>query len=62
LITGWLEADQDYRVSWILDQLGAHGYLCEENRILKGKANENGRLRFTDDEYRSLVGAVLAMG
>jgi len=35
-------------------------YLQAENRILKSKIK--GRLRFTDDERRSLVTAALAMG
>jgi len=35
-------------------------YLRLENRILKSKVK--GRLRFTDDERRSLVEAALAMG
>jgi len=35
-------------------------YLQMENRVLKSKIN--GRLRFTDEERRSLVAAALAMG
>lgn len=35
-------------------------YLCLENKILKSKIQ--GRIRFTDDERRSLAGAALAMG
>jgi putative transposase len=37
-------------------------YLRLENRILKEKAQANGRLRFTDEERRSLTEAALAMG
>ncbi|HUT73420.1 MAG TPA: hypothetical protein VM221_01130 [Armatimonadota bacterium] len=37
-------------------------YLRLENRILKEKAQANGRLRFTDEEPRSLMEAALAMG
>jgi len=37
-------------------------YLRLENRILKDKADANGRLRFTDEERRSLTEAALAMG
>jgi len=37
-------------------------YLRLENRILKEKAQANGRLRFTDEERRSLMEAALAMG
>jgi hypothetical protein len=37
-------------------------YLRLENRILKGKGQANGRLRFTDEERRSLMEAALAMG
>ena len=33
-------------------------YLREENRVLKTKAEKHGRLRFTDDERRSLVEAI----
>ena len=39
-----------------------NAYLREENRILKDKAREKGRLRFTDDERRCLVEAALALG
>ena len=35
-------------------------YLREENRILKEKVS--GRIRFTDEERRSLVAAALALG
>ena len=35
-------------------------YLRTENRVLQSKIN--GRVRFTDDERRSLVDAALAMG
>ena len=35
-------------------------YLCLENKILKSKIK--GRIRFTNDERRSLVDAALAMG
>jgi len=37
-------------------------YLRLENRILKEKAQANGRLCFTDEERRSLTEAALAMG
>jgi len=37
-------------------------YLRLENRILKEKAQANGRLRFTDEERRSLTEAALALG
>jgi len=37
-------------------------YLRLENRILKEKAEANGRLRFTDEQRRSLTEAALAMG
>jgi len=37
-------------------------YLRLENRILKEKAQATGRLRFTDEERRSLTEAALAMG
>jgi hypothetical protein len=39
-----------------------NAYLREENRVLKAKAEKHGRLRFTDDERRSLVEAALALG
>jgi len=37
-------------------------YLRLENRILKEKAEANGRLRFTDEKRRSVMEAALAMG
>ena len=37
-------------------------YLRVENRILKEKAEAKGRLRFTDEDRRSLMEAALAMG
>ncbi|MFH1087474.1 MAG: hypothetical protein V1737_02655, partial [Chloroflexota bacterium] len=37
-------------------------YLRLENRILREKAQALGRLRFTDEERRSLAAAALALG
>jgi hypothetical protein len=37
-------------------------YLRLENRILKEKAQARGRVRFTDEERRSLTAAALALG
>jgi putative transposase len=40
----------------------ANEYLRLENRLLKEKAQAAGRLRFTDEERRSLTAAALALG